>query len=339
MSGGNMNIHQSFNDMNSSLGMLCTCLVLGMLLSASPALAAPSLDLGSASGKPGSTVTVPVTLTNAVGVSIAAVAIDIAYDTTKLENPTATVGVDGSAAVKVLSSNSPSAGLFRIGVYGFNAASISAGAVIEVHFGIKTSAPSGDVILSNTPSGSDPGGTAVSMTGATGKVTVIHPALSVSLSGTGSGSVNRTPAGVACTIGACTASYPANTVVTMMQAPDSISTFSGWSGACSNTIGNCTVIMSDDTSVTALYTAASKARIGLDGYASINAAYTASPSTGSTTILVLNDLLQENLTINKNIILNGGYNATYSGKTGSTKLKGTLLIRSGSLTVNGLIIR
>ncbi|MCB0052496.1 MAG: hypothetical protein KDE24_23465, partial [Caldilinea sp.] len=54
--------------------------------------------------------------------------------------------------------------------------------------------------------------------------------LSVSLAGTGGGSVSSEPAGIAC--GAdCSEDYGYNTLVTLTATPDSTSTFDGWSGA------------------------------------------------------------------------------------------------------------
>ena len=83
--------------------------------------------------------------------------------------------------------------------------------------------------------------------------------LTVSLTGTGSGSVTSSPAGINCA-GACAAVYAANTPVTLTAAPSAGSTFAGWSGGgCSGT-GGCVVTMSAAQSVTARFDPAS----GLD---------------------------------------------------------------------------
>ena len=79
-------------------------------------------------------------------------------------------------------------------------------------------------------------------------------ALSVSKTGTGSGKVKSAPAGIKC--GAtCSASYAANTPVTLTAKPAAGHVFSGWSGGgCSGT-GGCTVTLSAATTVSAAFDA------------------------------------------------------------------------------------
>jgi Divergent InlB B-repeat domain len=75
-------------------------------------------------------------------------------------------------------------------------------------------------------------------------------ALTVSKTGTGSGTVTSDPAGIDC--GAtCSHAYASGTSVTLSAAPTSGSAFLGWSGAgCSGT-STCQVAMNADASVTA----------------------------------------------------------------------------------------
>jgi hypothetical protein len=77
--------------------------------------------------------------------------------------------------------------------------------------------------------------------------------LSVSNTGTGSGTVTSSPGGITC--GAtCSASFNYNAAVTLTATAANGSTFTGWSGSgCSGT-GTCTVTMSAARSVTANYT-------------------------------------------------------------------------------------
>ncbi|QQS54894.1 MAG: hypothetical protein IPM89_03375 [Candidatus Competibacteraceae bacterium] len=75
--------------------------------------------------------------------------------------------------------------------------------------------------------------------------------LSVTKTGTGSGTVTSNPAGINC--GAdCSESYTAGTAVTLTASPVSGSIFAGWSGACSGT-GACTVTLNAAQSVTATF--------------------------------------------------------------------------------------
>jgi hypothetical protein len=74
--------------------------------------------------------------------------------------------------------------------------------------------------------------------------------LTVDKTGTGSGTVTSSPAGINCGSD-CTESYGPGSVVTLTAAAAGGSTFTGWSGGgCSGT-GNCVVVMASSTTVTA----------------------------------------------------------------------------------------
>jgi hypothetical protein len=81
--------------------------------------------------------------------------------------------------------------------------------------------------------------------------------LTVSKAGTGIGSVNSSPAGISCDQGCSTASasYNYGTSVTLTAVASSNNFFSGWSGACTNSTGTCTVSMTEVKNVTASFTA------------------------------------------------------------------------------------
>jgi hypothetical protein len=79
------------------------------------------------------------------------------------------------------------------------------------------------------------------------------PALTVVRAGGGTGTVTSGPAGITCGA-ACTASYTVGTTVTRTATPGALSTFTGWSGACSGT-GSCAVTMDMAKSVTATFLA------------------------------------------------------------------------------------
>lgn len=75
--------------------------------------------------------------------------------------------------------------------------------------------------------------------------------LTVTTSGTGHGVVKSTPEGIDCGEH-CSASFNLGTNVTLTAKPESSSTFTGWSGACSGT-GPCVVSMTQQRSVTATF--------------------------------------------------------------------------------------
>jgi uncharacterized repeat protein (TIGR02543 family) len=78
--------------------------------------------------------------------------------------------------------------------------------------------------------------------------------LSVTVNGTGSGTVTSSPAGINCP-GDCSQSYDDGQVVTLTAAPGGGSTFAGWSGACTGTATTCNVTMNAARSVTATFNA------------------------------------------------------------------------------------
>ncbi|HVR71786.1 MAG TPA: PKD domain-containing protein, partial [Vicinamibacteria bacterium] len=81
---------------------------------------------------------------------------------------------------------------------------------------------------------------------------VLHT-LEVTLTGSGGGTVSSNPSGVSC-LPDCSEAYPSGTVVSLTAAPDSSSSFVGWSGACSGS-GACNVSMNVDRDVTAKFDA------------------------------------------------------------------------------------
>jgi arabinogalactan endo-1,4-beta-galactosidase len=75
--------------------------------------------------------------------------------------------------------------------------------------------------------------------------------LTVTIAGSGGGTVTSTPAGIACP-GTCAASFASGTSVALAQVPNSGSTFAGWTGACTG-VASCSVTMDAAESVTATF--------------------------------------------------------------------------------------
>jgi len=78
-------------------------------------------------------------------------------------------------------------------------------------------------------------------------------ALTISKSGTGTGTITSSPPGISCG-STCSNSFVQNTQLTLTASPDSGSVFSGWSGCDTANANSCTVNMNNSRSVSALFT-------------------------------------------------------------------------------------
>ncbi len=175
----------------------------------------------------------------------------------------------------------------------------------------------------------------------TASITLIIPGLTVTMSGTGGGLVTSSPVGIDCPDGSCSAFFEKDSAIILVAAPNGISEFAGWSGACTGRDG-CMITMDSDKSVTANFTAVSPARIpgATPAYFSlIKEAYAALASSGA--IQLLQYEFEEKLLFNRGIslLLKGGYDTSYTNNTGYATVKGSLTIINGSLTVDQIVIK
>ena len=197
---------------------------------------------------------------------------NVAY-TPNAVSQSATVTVGGNATINV--TYSPAAlPAFALSVtkagtgtgdVSSNPAGISCGATCTANF-----ASGSSVTLTAAPSSGSSfagWGGACSGSGATCRVTmsaaqsvtatfnttpIVNFALTVTKSGTGTGTVSSQPAGLDC--GAtCAANFASGSSVTLTAAPLSGSSFTGWGGACSGSASTCTVTMSSVQNVTASF--------------------------------------------------------------------------------------
>jgi hypothetical protein len=88
---------------------------------------------------------------------------------------------------------------------------------------------------------------------------VLLPTLTVSKTGSGSGTVTSSPVGISCG-GTCTAQFNDGTPVTLTAASAPSSKFAGWSGDCSGT-GTCALTMSANHTVTASFAKVPKCKV------------------------------------------------------------------------------
>lgn len=185
--------------------------------------------------------------------------------------------------------------------------------------------------------------------------------LSVTLAGTGGGSVHSSPlTDISCIKGSssgCSASFDADTVVSLTATPDSItSTFDGWSGACS--AAPCNITMNADKNVTATFTLAPLTKNKTTNTAYATLAQALATAASGAELLVLGTQHDGAVSLNTSIILNGGWSPAYLAKSGlpstlngnlsilggnssaeDLMVKGQLVIQGGSLRVNEVTVR
>ncbi|HBG07986.1 MAG: hypothetical protein A2075_11030 [Geobacteraceae bacterium GWC2_58_44] len=166
--------------------------------------------------------------------------------------------------------------------------------------------------------------------------------LSVTLAGSGSGTVNSNPPGFHCASGTCSAVFTPGSQLELMATPSGSSIFQGWSGGCSGT-ANCGVTLNADTSVTAVFDSMPELRIfgsTTRYFPTLVAAYAAAANGGSILLQGRAVELPGNFTLSRNVAVNfqGGYDGSFSNSSGRTVLRGVLTIRLGRLTADGLTV-
>ncbi|HBG06395.1 MAG: hypothetical protein A2075_21850 [Geobacteraceae bacterium GWC2_58_44] len=209
-----------------------------------------------------------------------------------------------------------------------------------------------EVTFSPTSGGARNAAVAIHKTGSTipvlsvpvaGSGIKVNALLSATVSGSGGGSVNSTPSGLACTSGICTASFPIGTTVNLFATPDGNSVFTGWTGNCSGNAG-CILVMGDDRSTTGTFTHVAPLRI-VDSmaryFSTIRLAYDYIPSAGKETIQARKVELVGNIVLDRDVAVKvkGGYDTSYALNKEFTALKGRLIVRRGKLIAEKLVVR
>jgi len=178
--------------------------------------------------------------------------------------------------------------------------------------------------------------------------------LTFAFAGTGYGSVNSVPAGIACTGTAgdtcAPKTYTSGTAVTLTASPNAsssnYSTFSGWftnTTACPG-YGNCSVTMNSPVSVSGYFTRDKLVKNSSTSLA-YNTIYDAFQAAASGQIIQVRDNsgltpFTDALTVTKSVTLKGGFAAGFGTNTGYTTSNGKLTIgNGGALRVERLVIK
>ncbi len=158
-------------------------------------------------------------------------------------------------------------------------------------------------------------------------------ALTVGKSGSGTGSVTSSPAGIDCG-SACSASFTSGSSVTLTATPSNGSNFGGWSGACSGT-GSCVVGMTEAKSVTASFlTDACTYFLNTNSAAVMATASTASISvTSSCAWTATSNASWISITSGASGSGNGTVAYAIAANTGTTSRTGTLTVAGQTFTV------
>ncbi|MDK9716641.1 MAG: hypothetical protein OEL57_01890, partial [Trichlorobacter sp.] len=163
--------------------------------------------------------------------------------------------------------------------------------------------------------------------------------LSVSLSGSGAGTVSSSDNNISCVSGTCSWVYDENSVVTLTATADSWSSFTGWSGGGCSGVGSCGIIMDVAKEVTAAFTPLHYVKVTDLFYGGIGKAYLAVAE--GQVLKVLAREFVENLDFGRDvtIVLQGGYDINFINPEGYSSIAGTVTVSKGSLVVDGIVIK
>jgi hypothetical protein len=171
--------------------------------------------------------------------------------------------------------------------------------------------------------------------------------LTVTIGGSGSGSVNSTPSGmISCTYppqtGVCESLQPNGTEVKLLATPGEGSRLVGWGGACvACTDFSCTVKLDSGLNCTVTFDSLPPVRIEGNPtvlYQLLQDAYDIAPA--GATIQVRAGSYPEHLKINRpvNVTIKGGYDPSFTSQNGDSLLQGSITISAGRASIDRLVI-
>src|SRR6185369_6410917 len=173
--------------------------------------------------------------------------------------------------------------------------------------------------------------------------TLSNVTLNVTVTGAGSGTITSNPqgtdpAGIACTSGTCSTTFPIGTPVELLKTTDSTSFLEKWEGDCTGS-DSCLLTMNGNKNVTATFSLVPKVKNNATGkpYATFADALTEAQSGAE--IDLVETAIFESIVLGKSLILKGGwYNSFQTQGDLFTTLNGDLAIRGGDSFVEKLAI-
>jgi hypothetical protein len=171
---------------------------------------------------------------------------------------------------------------------------------------------------------------------ATGTLVISGLDLTVTVAGSGTGTVTSVPSAISCPGVSCSDTFTGT--VSLYATASELSNFGGWSGDCTGTATPCGVVMDGNKTATATFNLAPLLRIG-GTYPTLQAAYDAAPS--GAVIQLLDNTVAGTLNANRAVAvtLKGGYDAGYASNPGSTEVTSPLTVGLGRVTVDRIEIR
>lgn len=175
----------------------------------------------------------------------------------------------------------------------------------------------------------------------------LNNTLTVNISGNGSVNSDALHPGIACASGSsanCSHSFPSGAQIVLTPTASSDSMFMTWpvGGCTSESNGNCNITLTADKSITATFIILPPVFTGGSYYGSLQDAYngggTSCAIKAKAVVLPALDFTLDSV-LAKTVTLEGGYDSTYSLKNDYTTLQGILTLKTGSLTLENLIIK
>lgn len=171
--------------------------------------------------------------------------------------------------------------------------------------------------------------------------------ITLTFAGTGSGSVNSNPAGIACSGNTCLAvPFNIGSDVTLMATADAGNHFTSWSiPPCATDVnGNCIVTMSGAQSVTATFDVIPNIKNGSNYYGTITKAFESPLLANNDTLLIKSGTFFENPVFNNihgyTITMKGGYSDFLNpDNSGISIISGSLKIKNGTIKVEKITVK